>query len=114
MYTHDYQTDGFHWLNADNAKQSVYTFYREDEKEIVVCVLNNLPIGYDNYDILVPIKGTYHEILNTESAAYDGCGMDNPEALVSKKNPDVNAVYKNILTIKLAPFAAVWLSVKKK
>ena len=38
--------------------------------------MNCLPIGYESYDLCVPQAGAYQEILNSESDAYDGCGMN--------------------------------------
>ena len=67
-----------------------------------------------NYDIGVPYSGTYTEILNSEKDIYDGCNMCNFEPLKSRKNPDKNARFANLITIRIAPFAAIWFTCPKK
>ena len=111
---YDYDPKGFKWIDADNAKQSIFTYYREDDKEYLVCVLNLTAASYDIYDIGVPQAGVYTEILNSEKDIYDGCNMCNYEPVASKKNPDPEARFENLLTIRIAPFAAIWLTCPKK
>lgn len=113
MYASDYTVNnGFKWLDADNAEQSVYSFFREDEKQVIVCVMNCLPTSYEQYDIRVPFKGTYKEILNTEDSKYEGCGMTNPKPLKSFEN-QMEGEFKNSITIKLAPYSAIYFKVNK-
>ncbi len=107
----DYNYNGFKWIDADNAKQSVYSFYREDEKECIVCVYNMTQTAYNVCDITVPYEGRWKEILNTEDLRYEGTGMTN-EKVILKKPSSENESYK--VTIKLAPFAAIWLRTSKK
>jgi 1,4-alpha-glucan branching enzyme len=115
MYKDDYVNGkGFAWIDADNAKQSVYSFYREDEKEAIVCILNNTAQSYENYTIPVPYEGTYTEILNSEKDIYDGCNMCNYNPVVSRKNPDGNAHFADVIDIRIAPWTAIYLLVDKK
>ena len=81
LFRNDYQFSGFQWVDADNAKQSVFSFFREDDSEYLLCILNMTPISYEIYDVPVPQKGTWTEILNTEKDIYDGCNMCNYEPL---------------------------------
>ena len=113
LYEYDDDPKGFHWINADNAKQSIYSFYRTGKKEILVCICNDLPIGYDSYDICVPQAGTYEEVLNTENKIYDGSNMVNSKPLRASRNSEEQAVFSYKITMKLAPYAAVWFCVKK-
>lgn len=106
---YDYYFDkGFKWIDADNAKQSIYSFYREDDSEVLVCILNMLASSYEIYDIEVPFAGTYTEILNSEKDIYDGCNMCNFEPVKSIKKDG-----KNKITIRIAPFTAIWLTCPK-
>lgn len=118
LFMYDYDLRGFRWINADNTQQSIYTFYRTDGKENMVCVFNMTPASYENYDIFVPCDGTYTEILNSEKDIYNGCNMCNftpVKAWKSKiKNPGDEQEYS--ITIRIAPFSAIWFTapVKKK
>lgn len=113
LYKEDYaEGNGIQWIDADNAKQSVYSFIREDDSEILICVLNCKGEKYLEYDIPVPESGTYTEILNSEKEMYGGCGICNPTPLQSFEN-GMHGKFKNSITIRLAPWAAIWLSKKK-
>lgn len=110
LYASDYEAAGFHWINADNAAQSIYSFYRQGTDERIICIMNCLAKSYESYDIEVPQKGIYTEILNTEDERYDGCGMVNADPM----HAWVNGKRKYAVTLKIAPFAAIWLRVSKE
>lgn len=114
LYKHDYDGKGFRWIDADNAAQSVYTFYREDEKEYLVCLMNLTSAQYEDFRVAVPQAGTYTEILNSEKDIYNGCNMCNfePVKSVTLKNPDGRRTEE--IRIRVAPFAAIWLTCPKK
>lgn len=113
MYKHDYDGGGFEWIDADNAKQSVFSFVRKDEKEYMICIFNCTAAEYDSYDIPVPLKGTYTEILNSENAVYEGCGRINSRPLRALENKG-NTAFPFKITMHLAPWAAVWFRVPNK
>lgn len=110
----DYNPDSFKWIDADNYKQSVYSFYRADDKNVFVVVLNMKPISYTNYQIGVPYAGKYVELINSEKDIYGGCNMCNFEPLRTKKKKSHG--YPNSISIDLAPYGAVIFShpVRKK
>ena len=108
---HDYKHHGFKWIDADNASQSIYSYYREDEESVVIVILNMTPVSYENYRIGVPYKGSYTEIINTEKDIYDGCNMCNFEPLVSEKHEAHR--FDNSILVRIAPFAGIYLEMKK-
>ena len=114
LYKDDYDYRGFKWIDADNASQSIFSFYREDEKEVLVCVMNLTSASYEDYDLFVPYKGTYTEILNSEKDIYDGCNMCNYEPLKSKTVKEKDAKFENKITIRIAPFGAIWFTCPKR
>lgn len=114
LYKYDYDFKGFQWIDADNAQESLYSFYREDEKEVLVCVMNLTGQEHEAYTIGVPHKGTYTEIMNTEKDIYDGCNACNFEPIQSHKNKDKDAKFQEQITIRIAPFAAIWFTCPKK
>lgn len=105
FYQNDYKKkNGFGWLNADDAKESIYAFYREDFKEKILCIMNCRPEDYPAYTVKVPFAGAYQEILNTEDEKYDGCGKVNANRLVTTMRDG-----ESYLTMHLAPWATIWL-----
>ena len=115
LFRYDYaNNNGFRWIDADNAKQSIFTFYREDDKEYLVCVLNCMPASYEAYDICVPGSGTYTEILNSEKDIYDGCNMCNFKPVRAWKMKEKLKDFEYSITIRIAPWSAIWLTCPKK
>ena len=113
LFAKDYDFSGFQWIDADNAKQSVYSFYRNSDSEYLLCVMNLTPASYEIFDVPVPAKGTWTEIMNTEKDIYSGCNMCNFKPLRTKEVKEP-ARFEQKITIRLAPFAAVWFTCPRK
>jgi 1,4-alpha-glucan branching enzyme len=118
IYTHhsclsryDFEPRGFRWIDADNTSQSVYSYYREDEKSIIVTVLNMTPVAYEQFHVGVPMAGEYSELINTQKAIYEGNDMCNYVPLMAIEELCHNLPYK--LVIRLAPFGAMMFEVSK-
>ncbi|MBR2802736.1 MAG: 1,4-alpha-glucan branching protein GlgB [Erysipelotrichaceae bacterium] len=95
----------FHWIDADNAAQSIFSYYREDDKRCYVVVLNMMPISYEEFTIGVPYAGKYTELINSERGCYNGCDMGNFTPVWAKKKENHGQPYS--ITIRLAPFAGI-------
>ena len=114
FYKYDYDYRGFKWIDADNGNQSVYSYYREDEENCFVVVLNMTPNSYENFVIGVPHQGEYSELFNSERAIYEGCDMGNYQP-VSSFNQSFKD-YNECVAIRVAPFAGIifqWIEPKK-
>ncbi len=111
LYKNDYNIYGFRWIDADNSLQSIYTYTREDEKECLVCVINNCPNSYTDYLIGVPYEGKYKEIMNSEWEIYGGSDCSNKK--VYSKPAEAHS-YKNSISIDIASFGAMIFRFKKK
>lgn len=109
---YDYQNQGFYWIDADNANQSIYSFVREDEEHLIVTILNMTPISYEDYQIGVPRAGEYIELINSEKDIYNGCNMCNYYPLQAVAGYVHNQPYH--LTIRIAPFAAIYFLLEKE
>ena len=114
FYSLDYKPESFKWIDADNNKQSVFSYIRFDEDNAFVVVLNMKPISYQKYRIGVPFAGTYTELINSEKDIYNGCNMCNFKPVKAKKIPAHG--FDHSIEIDLAPYAGVMLQVpiKKK
>lgn len=108
---YDYDLKGFKWIDADNAELSIYSYYREDENEILLTILNMTPVAHEEFTLGVPHKGTYTELINSEKDIYDGCNMCNFKPIRSKK-VKCNQL-ENSITVRLAPFGALVLQFDK-
>lgn len=109
---YDYDPTSYRWIDADNADQSVYSFYREDATNVFVTILNMTPVSYENYRIGVPVSGRYVELINTEKDIYEGCNMCNFEPIKAEKIEAHRCNYS--ISLRLAPFAGILFHVKKR
>jgi len=75
----DCEPSGFEWIDADDAEQSVLSFFRKGRSgaTLILCVANFTPVPRRNYRVGVPRGGTWVEILNSDAAIYGGSGQGN-------------------------------------
>jgi len=92
LWRQNYSWDGFQWLEADNAEQSVLLFLRSAKppesarrSDFVLVVLNFLPESYQEYQVGVPLAGDYLEIFNSDRPEFGGSGKLNPGRLKTEK-----------------------------
>ena len=109
MYENDNSWDGFEWLNADDAEQSTYSFFRKaaDGKNNLLFVLNMTPMMREDYRVGVPKKKKYKLLLNSDEVRFGGNGNEIPAELAAVKEEEpVN--YKDYsITFDLPPNTAV-------
>ncbi len=75
----DFEPDGFRWIEANDADQSIYSYirYADDKEDFLVIVLNCTPVVRENYRIGVPRAGFYAEALNSDAEQYGGGNVGN-------------------------------------
>ncbi|MDJ0627156.1 MAG: 1,4-alpha-glucan branching protein GlgB [Rhodobacter sp.] len=79
LYVNDTRPEGFDWIDASDAANSVYVYVRrgrEGDKQIVVA-LNFTPVERRGYRLGFPTPGRWNEILNTDASAYGGANRGN-------------------------------------
>jgi 1,4-alpha-glucan branching enzyme len=79
LYRIDFSPDGFEWLDADNADNSVIAFLRKGGVDVppVLVACNFTPVPRSNFLIGVPQRGIWREILNSDAREYGGAGWGN-------------------------------------
>ena len=85
----DCDPDGFAWIDAANAGESVLSYLRRsrDPHELAVVVCNLTPIPRADYRIGVPRAGRYAERINTDAHDYGGSGIGNGGAVLAEPYP---------------------------
>jgi 1,4-alpha-glucan branching enzyme len=74
----DCDPEGFRWIDANDAHQSVISYERRAAGgDIAVVVLNLTPLPRPNYRVGVRHPGRWREALNTDARAFGGSGMGN-------------------------------------
>ncbi len=107
LFGHDFDSDGFEWLDCHDSTQSVVCFQRKFKHDFVIVILNFTPVVRDGYRIGVPVSGVYKEILNSDSIFYEGSNVFNTEDITSQSIPFMNQ--SNSINIKLPPLAGIIL-----
>jgi 1,4-alpha-glucan branching enzyme len=79
LYEHDFDGQGFKWIEPNDADNSVYSYirYADDPENFLVVVCNFTPVVRQGYRIGVPRAGKYKELLNSDSVHYFGSNVGN-------------------------------------
>jgi 1,4-alpha-glucan branching enzyme len=107
LYKYNFSYEGFEWINADDADNSVFIYARKSDKakDTLVIVLNLTPVYRENFRIGIPMKGKWKEIFNTDATAFYGSGKLNTEVLPSENIPSNNQ--KQSIAINIPPLGVV-------
>jgi len=111
LYQHDFDPKGFEWIDCHDAAQSVISYLRRGDDDLIVVALNFTPVPRHNYRIGVPLPGVYTEVFNSDSAYYGGSNIGNGGSLRSDPLPWMGQPHSVSLT--LPPLAGVLLSPNK-
>lgn len=87
LWEQDHGWEGFQWLAADDAKESVLAYRRmAADGEETLCVLHFSP-DRCIYRLGVPAPGVYEELLNSDDPLYGGSGNIHPDLYESEDIP---------------------------
>jgi 1,4-alpha-glucan branching enzyme len=110
LYKLDNDPAGFQWLSADDAGANVFAFLRSDgEGQLVACITNFSPAPHDHYQLGLPKPGVWTEILNTDSAYFQGTGSyGNMGQVIAREVPGGHGAMAGA-SVCLPPLGSVWL-----
>jgi 1,4-alpha-glucan branching enzyme len=112
LWDDDFSPDGFRWIDANNADQSMLSFLRLapqlGDRATVACVANLTPIPRQPYRIGLPRGGLWRELLNTDAADLGGSGMGNRGAVWAESVP-WHGLDCSVELI-LPPLSVLWLA----
>ena len=104
LHRKDCEADGFQWLRADDAENSVFAWLRRDGDGGHVLVACNLtPVPRPGYALPLPdgSPASWRETLNTDSRHYGGSDAGNGAGLLQSAD--------GMLRLDLPPLASVFL-----
>ena len=82
LHARDCEPEGFEWLIADDAQNSVFAWLRKAPDTPPVAVISNFtPVTRPDYRVPLPHAGKWHEIVNTDAGDYGGSGQGNGGAV---------------------------------
>ena len=107
----DFSAEGFHWIDCQDADQSVICYVRRAREGMFVLVaLNFTPIPRTGYRIGVPVTGIYREIFSSDSAYYGGSNIGNAGSIASMHEPWMG--FPDSISIILPPLAGIIFSLQ--
>ncbi|UAY78274.1 1,4-alpha-glucan branching protein GlgB [Pasteurella canis] len=113
LFELDYDPEGFDWLVVDDRQNSVFAFERRSKNgERIVVVSNFTPVPRYDYRVGVNIAGEYIEILNTDSAFYQGSNVGNFGTVTSEEVPSHEKMHS--ICISVPPLATIYLKYEGK
>ncbi|MEF2967227.1 1,4-alpha-glucan branching protein GlgB [Paenibacillus sp. M1] len=105
----DHSFEGYEWINADDAGQSVIGYLRKGKKvkDTLLVIINFQPVTRENYRMGVPKPGDYEEIFSSDHPAYGGKGSARARTVKSEKQPFHGQ--KDSLSLTLPPLSiSIW------
>ncbi len=106
LYQFDFDHHGFEWVDCHDYQQSIISYRRKSANEDLIVILNFTPVVRENYRIGVPREGLYREILNSDSAYYDGSNVGTGEV---HSEPQSWMNMNHSITLTLPPLAGIVL-----
>ncbi len=85
LHARDCEGEGFEWLIADDADNSVFAWLRKAPGEAPVAVIANMtPALHGAYRVPLPHDGVWAEVLNSDAEIYGGSGKGNMGQVVAE------------------------------
>lgn len=105
LYELDNNAEGFEWINADAANESIVSFLRKTtrKEDTLLVVCNFTPVSRDKYKVGVPYAGSYKEIFCSDNEKFGGDGSKNNTVRAGKKSACDGRSYS--ITVGLAPLS---------
>lgn len=100
LYKADYNSASFRWIDANNSRQNIFAFRRNDLQGRTLYMVFNFSDKLQKYKLKVEENGEYRELLNSDRDIYAGGNCLN----------GIMKSQKFSLDIKLAPFSSVIIS----
>jgi 1,4-alpha-glucan branching enzyme len=113
LHHEEFNPELFKWIVVNNSDQSIFSYYRQVGDNIIMVILNMTPNLYDYYEMGVPLKGEYVEVINSDDVKYGGYGFTNQGSRLNSGGTDLDGCGQR-LGFKLAPFGAIILKYKGK
>ncbi|MDE2446256.1 MAG: alpha amylase C-terminal domain-containing protein, partial [Alphaproteobacteria bacterium] len=110
LHARDCEGEGFEWLIADDAENSVFAWVRHsgDGKKPIVVVSNFTSVLRENYTLPLPKGGIWREVFNSDAEQYWGSGKGNMGRIEALGGPSHGKPASARIT--LPPLATLYFS----
>lgn len=112
LWKRDDAWEGYTWIDADNAPDNTFSYYRTDDSgerpRVEVVILNLSGKDFPEYDIGVPFKGRYERTLDSDDIEFGGRGLRTKKSYSARKG-SCNGLDQHI-TVELPALSGMILS----
>jgi 1,4-alpha-glucan branching enzyme len=107
LYENDFSSDGFAWIDGNDAEKSVLLYLRfgSDRERPCLIACNFTPTPRPGYTVGVPVAGFWREALNSDAREYGGSGLGNMGGVRTTPLPS-HGQFRS-LSLTLPPLAIV-------
>ncbi len=106
FYLSDFDSDGFDWIDFSDYENTVFSFSRKADEDLIVAIFNFTPVPRTAYRLGVEEDGTWDEIFNSDAGIYGGSGFGNLGKVKAKKNKSHARDYS--ISINIPPLGALF------
>ncbi|MDF1589196.1 MAG: 1,4-alpha-glucan branching protein GlgB [Gammaproteobacteria bacterium] len=107
LYRHEFDPQGFEWLDCNDREHSILSYIRKNEDEYVICIFNFTPVPRENYRVGVPEGCSYKIIMNSDSEFYRGSNFSKQMSVDAEATPWSDRPYS--IRIDLPPLSGIVL-----
>ncbi len=113
LWTQDFTSEGFRWIDASDVDSNVLSFARlpggdQADAGAVVCVANLSPVPRHGYRVGLPLGGEWREVVNTDATQFGGSGVGNGGSVLARDTSWHGLDHSAELS--LPPLGVLWLS----
>jgi 1,4-alpha-glucan branching enzyme len=112
FYLSDFHSDGFDWIDFSDYENTVFSFSRKADTDLIVAVFNFTPVPRTSYRLGVDEGGTWDEIFNSDAGIYGGSGFGNLGKVKAQKSKSHARDYS--ISINLPPLGALFFKKTSK
>jgi len=108
LWSRDTTSDGFGWIDANDAPGNCYSFLRfGDDGSVIACIANFSSVPHEQYRIGLPYPGRWDEIVNTDAQTYFGSGVGNLGGVTAVD--EMHHGQPASAALRVPPLGALWL-----
>jgi len=109
LHEQDCRPEGFEWIDCNDAESSTLSFLRKDQgiEDVILVICNFTPVPRYQYQVGVPHRGYWQELLNSDAREYGGSGLGNLGGVEAESISTHGRPFS--LTVTLPPLAVVFL-----
>lgn len=110
LYSRDFVSEGFEWIDCHDYEQSILSFLRWSESQHFVCIFNFTQVPREQYRIGVPAAGRYNVVFNSDETEFYGSQWQLEAGFDTQPTPWMNQPYS--IELSLPPLAALVLELE--